>query len=219
MAKKKKTLVCFVLDETGSMMGYKQATIDGYNEYVDKLRGEKKFSIMLTRFNSKAIEIGDPEPIKTATKLDDNNYKPDMLTPLYDAIGRTIRKAETIKGYPATLFVVMTDGLENHSKEFTMQGVFKMIEEKQKDNWQFAYLGANQDAYIESEKIGVPKGSTINYGQGKTEETFAAVAGASASYSRGGSVASSNFMAEVDEDELQDEDEGTTWKKPESETP
>lgn len=205
MAKKKKTLVCLVLDETGSMLSWKQATIDGYNEYVDKLRGEKKFSMMLTRFNSNKIEIGKPEPMAKATKLDDKNYKPDALTPLYDAIGRTIRMTETIKGYEAVLFVIMTDGLENASKEFDQKGVFGLIEEKSKENWQFAYLGANQDAYIESQKIGIAKGNAINYAQGKTAETFSAVAGASMTYSSRGSQASKNLFEDVDEDDLNEE--------------
>lgn len=220
--KKVKTLVCFVLDETGSMLSYKQQTIDGYNEYIDGLRKEKKFSIMLTRFNKIAINIGAPEPIAKATKLDHENYRPDQLTPLYDAIGQTIRKAETLQDdYKATLFVIMTDGLENASKEFTMKGIFDLIEEKAKNGWTFAYLGANQDAYIESEKVGIPKINTMNYSPARTEDTFAAAAKASASYSaRGSSAGASGMFGDFEEDLLTEEQDAakkSSWVIPDVE--
>jgi hypothetical protein len=207
MANKKKTLVCFVLDETGSMEQYKQVTISGYNEYVDQLRSEKKFSLMLTRFNSASIEIGEPEPIKDATKLTNETYNPDHLTPLYDAVAATIKKADKVKDGGAVLVVVMTDGQENASREYTREDVFKLIEEKEKEGWQFAYLGANQDAYAEGQKLGVATGSSINYGQTKTSETFAAMADSSRKYSQAGSVADREFFKDVDEDKLLDEDD------------
>jgi len=203
----KKTLVCFVLDETGSMNQYKEVTISGYNEYIDQLRGEKKFSLMLTRFNSASNEIGEPEPIKDATQLTNETYNPDNLTPLYDAVATTIKKAEKLRDERAMLVVIMTDGLENASKEYTREDVFKMIEEKEKDGWQFAYLGANQDAYAEGQKLGVASGSTINYGQTKTSETFAAMAVSSRKYSEAGSVADRDFFKDVEEDSLLDEDD------------
>ena len=205
MTKKKKTLVCFVLDETGSMLGWKGATISGYNEYVDKLRGEKKFSMMLTRFNSNSIEVGAPEPIKDAAELTEETYKPDHLTPLYDAIARTIAAADKHTEKDTVLFVIMTDGLENASVEHTQKSVFSLIHEREHDGWQFAYLGANQDAYIESEKIGIARGNAINYAQGKTAETFSAVASVSVAYAAAGSKSGLNFLKDIDEDELTDE--------------
>jgi hypothetical protein len=209
MTKKKKTLVCFVLDETGSMMSHKQVTISGYNEYIDRLRDEKKFSLMLTRFNSASIEIGAPEPIKQATKLTNETYNPDNMTPLYDALAATIRKAEKEADGRAVLVVIMTDGMENASREYSRQDVLKLIEEKENDGWQFAYLGANQDAYAEGQKIGVAAGSTLNYGQTKTSETFAAMADSSRNYSQRGSIADDEFFKNVDEKSLLDEeDEG-----------
>ena len=207
MAKKKKTLVCFVLDETGSMDRYKDVTISGYNEYIDQLRSEKKFSMMLTRFNSASIEIGEPEPIQDATRLTNETYNPNNLTPLYDAVVATIKKADKVKNGGAVLVVVMTDGQENASRQYTREDVFKLIEKKEEDGWQFAYLGANQDAYAEGQKLGVAGGSTINYGQTKTSETFAAMADSSRKYSEAGSVADRNFFQDVDEDSLLDEDD------------
>lgn len=207
MSKKKKTLVCFVLDETGSMEQYKQVTISGYNEFIDRLRDEKDFAMMLTRFNSASIEIGEPEPIKDATKLTNETYNPDHLTPLYDAVAETILKAEKVAEGRAVLIVIMTDGLENASREHTREGVFKLIEKKEEDGWQFAYLGANQDAYAEGQKLGIATGSTMNYGQTKTVETFNAMADSSRRYSRRGSVADQDFFKDVDEDSLLDEDD------------
>jgi hypothetical protein len=202
MAKKKKdkkTLVCFILDETGSMYGYKQPTIDGYNEYVDALRDEKDFKLMLTRFNTEEISISEPEPIKKALKLDEEIYQPRATTPLYDAIASSIKRAERHSNKStAVLVVIMTDGLENDSREYKRETVFRMIEDKQKAGWQFAFLGANQDAYAASQNIGISRGSSFNYDQKQTVDTFATAAGATMRYSKGGSKASDTFFNDED---------------------
>jgi hypothetical protein len=214
IAKKKNTLVCFVLDETGSMQPFKDVTISGYNEYIDRLRGEKKFSLMLTRLNSASIEIGEPEPVSEATRLTHETYQPDNLTPLYDAVAKTINKADKVKDDHAVLVVILTDGQENASKEYSRQEVFNLIEEKEKEGWQFAYLGANQDAYVEGQKLGVSAGSTINFGQTKTAETFSAMADSSLRYSQRGSAVDQDFFKDVDQDSLLDNDDDKRKKNP-----
>lgn len=171
MSKKTKTLVCFVLDQSGSMWTVKSDTIGGYNEYVNALRDEKGMSMMLTRFSTKAVEIGEPKPIKEAVKLGNENYSPGGGTPLYDATAKSINKAEECKA-KHTLVVIMTDGEENSSHEYSKEALFALIKEKETEGWKFAYLGANQDAYAIGGGMGISRNATMNYNQANTVRTF-----------------------------------------------
>lgn len=198
--KNKKTLVVFILDETGSMSPFKLQTIDGFNEYVNALRNEKNFSLMLTRFNTGEIAVGEPKPIKKAIVLNNDNYKPRHTTPLYDAIAVSIRSAEE-HVEDAALVVIMTDGLENDSKEYKRDDVFKMIKDKTDKGWQFVFLGANQDAWAVGASLGVSKGSSFNYDQHKTGVTLSVASDASMRYARGGSKPVADFFNQEDRKE------------------
>ena len=103
--KKKESHVVFLLDQTGSMESCKGDTIGGFNNFLKEQKEKKgdslKFS--LTLFNSANVEkryVG--VDIKKVKKLDDKNYVPSNLTPLWDAIGNTIQEfpniAEESKG-------------------------------------------------------------------------------------------------------------------------
>jgi hypothetical protein len=203
----KDTIVNFVLDETGSMQSIKQATINGVNEYFQMLRERKgRIYLTLTQFNSEKVEVVHAHVIMSKVPdLTDETYRPNNLTPLYDAVAKTIKATEERiakrKTKPAVLCVIMSDGLENASKEWTRDGVFKLIEEKTAEGWTFAYLGANQDAYIVSESIGIARGSAMNF-----VATPAGVKGAMASVSQStsdwmdtGSQPTSSFLEPEDE--------------------
>lgn len=183
--------VGFLLDETGSMMGVKQQTISGFNEYIDTLKqGEnsKDIYFTLTKFNSGKVEIVyDAVPLNTVTNLSDATYKPASLTPLYDAIGISIRSLEKKVNKDNVLVVIQTDGLENASREFTRQHIFSLIDEKKREGWTFVFLGADQDAWITSEGLGIAKGNTMSYQSAETKKAFTQVANASQVYaSKGG---------------------------------
>ena len=184
----KKTLVIFLLDETGSMESYKEATINGFNEYLQSLKKDGKDTLFtLTRFNSDKIETPySAVPISEVEELTDETYRPDAMTPLYDAIAKTVRKTEeALKGKrskPKILFVIQTDGLENASREHDRKAIFQMIEAKKAEKWMFVYLGADQDAWDVGTSIGIPGSNTMNYTGAKTREAFAVAAAASVSY-------------------------------------
>jgi hypothetical protein len=172
---KTRTIVNFLLDETGSMLNCKQATIDGFNEYLDTLRQSKEnIKFTLTTFNSKSVDTRCVnEAVSKVKKLTNKTYKPDMLTPLYDAMGQTIRETEEaikkskLKTKPKVLFVVMTDGEENASKEFTRKDMITRIKEKEKDGWTFLFLGADFDSYIEGMKVGMRAGGCLQIKKGQ----------------------------------------------------
>jgi hypothetical protein len=185
---KKQTIksINFVLDETGSMLICKEATISGFNEYIDTLKNDKKvkYTMTLTRFNSAKIHIDYVNKrLEDVPQLTEDTYKPDNLTPLYDAIGQTISKVEKEKVSPKdVLFVIMTDGQENASKEYEQKTIFSLIKEKTSKGWTFAFLGANQDAYVEAGRIGVLAGNAVLYSKKDTRQTFARAANATSSW-------------------------------------
>jgi len=207
MAKKKKILVSFVLDETGSMQSVKQETISGFNEYIQTLKDEKNagnIRFTLTKFNSGKIEVvHDSVNLDKVMPLSDESYRPDKMTPLYDAIGKTIRSLEDkiIGKKSKALVVIQTDGNENHSKEFKRDSIFNLIDEKKKAGWTFAFLGADQDAWLAGQVLGIPKGNTMSYASDETKYAFRSVARASADYSSSGGIQTDAFFSEQDEKE------------------
>lgn len=184
---KKKTSVYFVLDKTGSMADYKQQTIDGFNEYIKGLQEQKGYNFTLVLFNSESIEKRhDNQDIELIPFLNTDTYIPSYTTPLYDAIGQTIIEADKKhKKKSKVLFVVLTDGLENASREYSQEQIFKMITEQRNKGWEFVYLGANQDAWAIGVKIGVDPTNTSSFNQAKTGQTFRAAYAATVSYRSG----------------------------------
>jgi hypothetical protein len=205
---KKKVLVSFILDETGSMEVVKQQTISGFNEYIQTLRKDKNSKDMLftlTKFNSDKVEVvSDGVELEKVITLDSKNYKPSALTPLYDAIGATINSLEAkVKGKKqAVLVVIQTDGEENASKEFTREKIFTLIDDKKKLGWTFAFLGADQDAWQVSSQLGIAVGNTMNYVSADTSKTLRGMATATVGYvSSGGQQTTNYFHTEDSEPE------------------
>lgn len=191
---KKNVMVNFILDETGSMDGCKDATISGFNEYVDNLKRQNgKIRFSLTKFNSEKIDRPFIKtPIKDVTHLSNRTYNPANMTPLYDAIGRTVKSLDKEKG--KVLCVIMTDGEENASKEYKREDIFKMIKRKEKDGWSFVFLGANQDAWKTSQSLGMYAGNTMSYNTRDTRKTFLNVGTCTMSYLASGSDGTVDFF-------------------------
>jgi len=185
----KKTFVAFLLDETGSMNECKQATIEGYNEYVKTLKEDNgRYRFSLTKFDSEHITpVYDKVKLDEVEPLTDETYRPGALTPLYDAIARVIKATEKTVKKEQVLVVILTDGLENASHEYTREAVFSLIKDKEKEGWEFLYLGSNQDAWKVASSIGIKQDTSATYQPGQEKLAFAAAAASTRSYSKGGS--------------------------------
>ena len=160
MPLKKKLHVVIVLDESGSMQTIQDKTISGYNEYVTSMYPDGNAThLTLVKFSSRGTETvyGDI-PVKDGAKLGHGNYTPNGNTPLFDAVGNTItaidEKQKTSQAGQDILFVVITDGEENSSVQYTRQQIATMIADKEKSGWTFAYLGANQDSWANANSMG-----------------------------------------------------------------
>lgn len=148
----KPTLVAFLLDRTGSMASCKDETIKGFNGYIDSLRDKKSESIVftLTQFDSIAIDIiHDAVPLSKVVKLNEDTYEPRASTPLYDAMGTTIRATEKSAGDKyKVLFVTLTDGQENASSEWNDRTIKELIKDKEsKDHWTFVHIGVGANGW------------------------------------------------------------------------
>lgn len=200
-APKGRTIVNYILDESGSMMGVADAAISGFNEYVGDLRksDDENTLLSLTKFESTTTVVHTMTPLSDVPDLCTHSYKPNGMTALYDAIGQTVRAIEgQVTKDDRVLCVIMTDGHENSSKEFNQQGIKSLIESKEKEgNWTFVYLGANQDAFAVGSTLGVQAGNTLNYQatRGGHRSAMKSVALATASYSASNVQATNDFFA------------------------
>ena len=185
-----KTIVSFLLDETGSMDAVRDKTISGFNEYVATLRtNETPTLLRLMTFNTEGCTVVyDFEDIHSVAELTRQSYRPRALTNLYDAIARLVQDTEDhvrdISSRPEVICTIMTDGLENSSTEYTRKAVFDLISEKEKEGWAFIYLGANQDAWAVSESIGIGRKSSTNYQADAPERVLRSTAEATNRYVR-----------------------------------
>jgi len=163
LKKKKESQVVFLLDQTGSMQECKKDTIGGFNTFLEEQKKNKtdKLKFFLTLFNSSKIEKRYVnEEIKNVKPLSDANYVPSNLTPLWDAMGNTI---QTLPEAKDVLFVILTDGYENYSKEFKAEAVKRMIKEKEKDcGWKFLFLGADVANFNDAFNVGINFNFNIN---------------------------------------------------------
>ena len=145
-----------ILDKSGSMESIRTEAINGYNETLGSIKATQlKFMdtqehfVSLAAFCDCGIDmIYDMTPIKDAEKLTKEKYDPCCCTPLFDAIGKTVKtlkKKIADEEDAAVLVTIITDGYENSSKEWDAKGVAKLIEECKEDGWMFSFIGAGED--------------------------------------------------------------------------
>ena len=172
--------VTVVLDRSGSMQSCRTDAEGGVNAFIEEQKkhpGECAFS--LVEFDTEYNFVHKAKPV---AEVPPYTLVPRGGTALLDAVGRAINEtgerlaAMKEEDRPSlVVFVIVTDGEENESKEFSRSQIKAMIERQQKDyNWQFTFLGANQDAFAEAGAIGIAPASVGLYHRDKTSIAFAA---------------------------------------------
>jgi uncharacterized protein YegL len=162
--KKGLTELVFILDRSGSMSGLETDTIGGYNAMLDKqktVEGEAHVTTVL--FDNNYELLHDRIDSKAVSPITEKEYFVGGSTALLDAIGRTIHKIVGVQRHTAddyraekVLFVIITDGEENASREYTSDKVKAQIEhQKEKYGWEFIFLGANIDAVETAAHFGI----------------------------------------------------------------
>lgn len=177
------THISIVLDRSGSMQSVWDDTIGGFNSFLEsqqKLPGECTISAI--QFDDHYEPLYTTKPVAEAQKLTRETYVPRGSTALLDAIGRTIVDTGTkLAALPEdqrpskVLFVILTDGHENASREYNRAKVFEMIKlQRETYKWDFVFLGANQNAISAGASMGIAAGSSMTYASnaGGTKAVF-----------------------------------------------
>lgn len=171
---KKRSLseLVFILDKSGSMSGKEEDVIGGFNSTI-KEHKDKDYDVFVTTvlFSNKTETVHDRIDIKEIMDMTDKDYRVGGCTALIDAMGETIKHIKDIHKYQRrkedvpehTMFVIMTDGLENASHMYTSDEVKKMVEEQKKAGWDFIFLGANIDAVETAKKFSIDEDYAVNF--------------------------------------------------------
>ncbi len=207
--KKNMTELVFILDRSGSMSGLESDTIGGFNSMLKKQRKEVGQVVVTTvLFDDRYELLHDRMDLHKLSEMTDKDYFVRGSTALLDAMGRTIKKvSQTQKEAPMNqkadkvLFVIITDGLENASREFSPEKVKHLISKKKSKGWEFLFLGANIDAVKTASSYGISADRAANYhsDQAGTALNFEVVSAAVSSY-RKGKALKRTWKEEIDKD-------------------
>lgn len=166
------TELVFILDKSGSMSGLEADTIGGFNSMIAKQKKEDgKAYVSTVLFSDKSTVVHDRADISEIADMTDKDYVPCGCTALLDAIGDSVKHIRNIHKYARpedvpehTMFIITTDGMENASHRYTYDKIKQMIEKrKEKDGWEFLFVGANMDAVSVASRVGISADRTANY--------------------------------------------------------
>ena len=176
------TDITLVVDRSGSMEEVREDAEGGVNAFISEQAKEPGEALLtLVQFDTEYEFLHKGVSIAQVPKY---QLVPRGMTALLDAVGRAINetgerlaKMDEAARPGLVIFVVMTDGLENSSKEFTKDRLKEMIERQQKEyNWHFTFLGANQDAFAEAGDMGIHAAGVANYDTAKVAGAYGATA-------------------------------------------
>lgn len=157
------TEIIFLLDRSGSMARLEEDTIGGFNGFVKRQYEQGEQMLLTTILFDDQYELLWNGVDAAGVHLTNKEYFVRGGTALLDAVGKTIVEVDNRlrktpeEHYPRhVIFVITTDGYENASQEFTQRKVKDLIaQQKEKYQWQFIFLGANIDAALEAENLGI----------------------------------------------------------------
>jgi uncharacterized protein YegL len=212
------TVITMLVDESYSMLPVTDATINGFNEYVKTVAGQIKgrsyFSaITFDTRGIRKLQVG--APLAQAISLGRHNYVPTGGTPLLDAMMQAIRATDEVmaqqRGTKA-IVVIQTDGEENSSVECKLDTIKLAITQRQEQGWQFVFIGAGIDAFMDAQRMGIDVRNTMSYQKTghHTGQLFGAMAHNTVAYSRG---MSQNMAFTACQSADAGEDPHTTLKK------
>lgn len=172
------TDITLVVDRSGSMSSVQDDAEGGVNSFIEEQAKEPGEALLtLVQFDTEYEFLHKGTDIKDVPKYE---LHPRGMTALLDAVGRAINETgERLANMDEqdrpglVIFVVMTDGHENSSREFSKAQVKEMIECQQNEySWHFTFLGANQDAFAEAGGLGVRAAGVANYAMDKVTAAY-----------------------------------------------
>lgn len=203
------TDITLVVDRSGSMQEIRDDAQGGVNAFLEQQAKEPgEAYLTLVQFDTEYEFLEKGTSISRVPKYE---LVPRGSTALLDAIGRAINEtgariaAMDESDRPGlVVFVVMTDGHENASREFSKARIKQMIQHQQQAyNWQFTFLGADQDAFAEASNIGIHPTGSASFSKQKIMNAYSATAAKVTrmrKQAREGEAVVNEFTAEEHED-------------------
>lgn len=153
-----------VLDRSGSMQQIAEDMIGGFQQFIDEQKqtdGDVRISLVQFDSQDPFEVLIDGEDLRAA-RLDARKYQPRAMTPLLDAVGRMIARVDADIAERAELehpeedqvVLVITDGFENASREYSLAAIKGLIAARKEAGWTFVFLGADQDSFLEGGRLG-----------------------------------------------------------------
>lgn len=156
----KDEIVC-IIDRSGSMSGIRADAQGGLNTFINEQKNVGNgANLTIIEFDSVVETVCDQIDINEAI---DYELKPRGATALLDAIGFVVSEKEKYTCEGKTIIVVVTDGDENSSKEWTQKAIFDLINERKEQGWEFVFLAANQDAIKTASSYGFDANASISF--------------------------------------------------------
>ena len=175
------TYIQAIIDRSGSMQSIREDAEGGFNSFIADQRAlPGQCRVSLAQFDNEYEVVYRDLPIDEVPPL---VIVPRGSTAMLDAIGRTVHDlgarlaALPEAERPGTVIVgVVTDGMENSSREFNYQMVHELITtQEQQYSWTFMYMGADQDAIEQGSKMGINADRAMTYGRGRTGDAYLAL--------------------------------------------
>ena len=173
-----------ILDESGSMSEIHKSIVNGFNELVGSIKGtaiqqpEQEHFVSLVTFNSLGVKSKlDRADVSKLEKISYEQFEPDAMTPLFDAIGLSVNHLKKAlrdfkKEEYHVLVTILTDGEENASEEFNQAAIKKVVDELKETNWTFTYIGANHDVVNTATAISISNTMAFSADDDGVEEMF-----------------------------------------------
>jgi hypothetical protein len=174
------TDITLVIDRSGSMEEIRSDAEGGVNAFIrEQAQQPGEALLTLVQFDDKYEFVHRGVPTKEVPPY---TLVPRSGTALLDAVGRAINETrDRLAKMPEAdrpglvVFVIVTDGEENSSREFSKACVKELIQRQQTEcNWHFTFLGADQDAFAEAGELGVAAGGTADFAKKKALAAFIA---------------------------------------------
>ena len=160
--------IVIVWDKSGSMAVMKNEPVEAINAFIEGQRNnDDGVKVSFVQFNDEIETVFSDLPLREVKNIRLEDYKPDGMTALYDAIGFTFtKKLESTGRTDNVIAVIMTDGKENCSSKYNISDVKELIERvESKHSWKVVFLGANLDVEKEGSKMNIDRSRTSDYDQ------------------------------------------------------
>jgi Mg-chelatase subunit ChlD len=155
-------IVCIV-DRSGSMEVIKNDAIGGFNNFLkDQQKESGKASMTIILFDHEYKVLCSGTPLAECKPLDTTTFEPRGSTALMDATGRAINEVNQ-RNPKKAIIVILTDGHENSSHEFTKQQIKQMISDCEKKGWAVIYLSADANAFDDGKSFGIGVNNIMSF--------------------------------------------------------